>query len=1146
MSDNILHKILRELELFVDPIKAAANSEEDRSTLFARLGWDLERLTHLPVEDLERALTQLVDSYERLRDLLDSPLDSLEDLGEGLAAIGGLFESVRQLHRLGNLGAAPPQFDRFGLDLIEFLITDYLQTWYPAIYHWALLFTLIEPPASDTAELVRNASGGIIRVPRPRSRLRLQRLGELLSDPVGTLKNYYLDVDRLITDEDAKRMADQLFPRLGAFLETLGINYVYGIKARYGFDMTEPGNRLAASMLTIYRMSADSLPRFGITLEYSPADRGNLGLVISPFGTFDFSGTVGKWELSSTVTGRLEGFAIGPEGLTAEPDFNLNLIFSARRRGEGENGPALTIGGDSSTRLEIGEIQFTGDLNLNPTSQDFGFLIELNSGAIVIQPSDGDGFLQKVLPDDGMNINFDLGVGWSNRNGLYFRGSAGLEVTLPVHASFLGFVSVDSVYLAIRANDDGIHNFVAASANVRLGPLEAAIKEVGLKATFTLPEGGGNLGPLNLALAFKPPSGLGLVINAGPVTGGGFIDFYPEEGRYSGIFQLEIFEISVKAIGILDTRLPGGASGFSFLIIITAEFPDIQLGFGFTLNGVGGLAGIHRTMVTEALRTGIRDHSIDHILFPEDPIRNAPQIISDLSTIFPPAEGRYVFGPMALIGWGTPTLVEFELGIVIELPAPIRIALLGQVNIALPVKEAAIVELHVDFLGVLEFSAKTFSLDGTLHDSRIVLFSIYGDMAMRLSWGDQPNFVLSLGGFNPHFQPPPNCPVLRRLTVELGFGGNPRITMQSYMALTSNSVQWGSRAELYAGAGSFNIYGWAGFDVLFIFSPFSFRADLSAGVALRVGTSVIAGIYLSAALTGPTPWHVWGEACLSLLFFEICVPFDVSFGEERRDELPAVNPWTELEKAIKDARNWNAVLPPAAARVVSLTTPAVDAPPVLVDPVGAVTLREKVLPLNRIITKFGEARPEGPDHYNLDRITVGSAPLSTWSVVKDHFAPAQFMVMSDDLKLSGPSFELMDAGATMGSDVVMQGEGVGKDIEYETIIIDSPWDSRAMPRYPLSLAHQNAFLAIGAAALGGVRRLGMERFFPAAGTAPFAQLEEEGFAVATTADMTPRFDLGGVMTKGAALQTLDEHFSRHPEDRGRLQVVPTYEIEATL
>ena len=47
------------------------------------------------------------------------------------------------------------------------------------------------------------------------------------------------------------------------------------------------------------------------------------------------------------------------------------------------------------------------------------------------------------------------------------------------------------------------------------------------------------------------------------------------------------------------------------------------------------------------------------LLFPRDPIRNAPEIIRNLATVFPAREGSYMFGLLAKIGWFSPTLVQY-------------------------------------------------------------------------------------------------------------------------------------------------------------------------------------------------------------------------------------------------------------------------------------------------------------------------------------------------------------------------------------------------------------------------------------------------------------------------------------------------------
>ncbi len=120
--------------------------------------------------------------------------------------------------------------------------------------------------------------------------------------------------------------------------------------------------------------------------------------------------------------------------------------------------------------------------------------------------------------------------------------------------------------------------------------------------------------------------------------------------------------LSLKAIGIISTKMPDGSDGFSLLVIITAEF-TIQLGYGFVFLGAGGLLGLHRTMKLEPLAEGIRTGATANIMFPTNVIENAPQIISDLKEFFPIGQDKFLIGPMAKLGWGTPTLISISLWI---------------------------------------------------------------------------------------------------------------------------------------------------------------------------------------------------------------------------------------------------------------------------------------------------------------------------------------------------------------------------------------------------------------------------------------------------------------------------------------------------
>jgi hypothetical protein len=806
--------------------------------------------------------------------------------------------------------------------------------------------------------------------------------------------------------------------------------------------------------------------------------------------------------------------------------------------------PRILLGTATGSRLQLLGVTSSLHLDFVGTDADLEIALAVEGLSAVLMLGDQDSFIGSLFSGHDITIAVPLGVRWSNKRGFSFTGGAGFEVTVAPHFS-LGPVTFDTVHLAVLASvssdaPPALTAGVDVGMHGGLGPIAFSVEGIGvtLEATFE----SGNAGPFDIHTGFKPPTGMGIVVDTGLVTGGGFLSLDRANGRYSGILQLRVGEIGVTAIGLLDTKLPGGQAGYSFLIIVAATFPPIQLGYGFTLNGVGGLAGVHRTMAIDAIQAGVRSHSIDRILFPEDPVANATQIISDLRTFFPAVVGRFVFGPMALIGWGTPTLITIELGILLELPAPIRLVLLGQLSMVLPTVDAPLVEVHIDILGVLDFEARKISVDAALHDSRIAAFSLSGEMAFRFSWGDDPVLILAIGGVNPHYQPPAGFPTLQPITVSLGLDSNPRISLKGYHARTANTLQIGALAELYAEAGGFNLYGWLGFDALFTFLPFSFVTDFSGGVKLRRGTHTIAGVHLDATLSGVSPFHAKGRACVSLWLFDVCVPFNKRFGVESIVNALIIDPLPALLAAIADARNWSATLPPASWRAVTVDTPVPDSDRVLIDPVGGVELRERVLPLNRRITRFGEAVPSGTGRYDVTSVTLGGNETSFTSV-QDQFAQAQFEELTDAQKLSLPSFTKMDAGIEVAGAATTAGSGLGTDLVYETQIIDSPWAAHRGPRYPLPLRNQTLMVAAGAAGRAPFRSRGSEKFVAPGqrGAGTKVAVDDEPYVIAGIADLAARSNFGLALSKADAFSALADHLALRPEDRGHLQVVPRAE-----
>jgi hypothetical protein len=812
------------------------------------------------------------------------------------------------------------------------------------------------------------------------------------------------------------------------------------------------------------------------------------------FGLFIGAGVPATAELSSMLTLQLDR----PEALAAgvsialrpgrAPQIRIGLEgptgsnVSAGRTGAtirfGRADPMQLLSLPGGLALETKAVSIGGGVTAASTGPEPYFDIGLVGGKLTLSPGGRDAFLEKIIPGGPIELNFDLELVWSP-SGVTIRGSGELTVAIPLHQQ-LGPFELQSLYIVGTFKDNGLQLETSVSGSAELGPITASVDRLGVKAIF-VPKAG-NLGPLDLQIGFKPPNGLGLSIEAGIVSGGGYLYFDFDKQEYAGVFELSIAGIvTVKAIGLITTKMPDGSKGFSLLIIITAEFATgIQLGFGFTLLGVGGLLGLNRTMLIEPIASGIRTGAINSIMFPPDPVKNAPRIISDLRTYFPPYEGKFLIGPMLKIGWGTPTIVSLSLGLIIEIPG--NVAIVGLLRVVLPAEEAPLMVINIGFVGAMEFDKRRVWFFASMFDSRILFMTMEGDMGLLMDFSDNPNFVLSVGGFHPQFNPPPlPFPNPRRIHIDVLRNPVQRITVENYFAITSNTVQLGARAELFYGIDAFNLHGSFSFDALFQFSPFHFIIQISFSVGMDVFGAGVFSVTLKFMLRGPAPWQARGTATLSidlwLFSIDISVDFDISWGEADNPKLPSVEAIPILVGEFNKSENWRARLPQNANLLVSLRELDSAGETLVLHPLGTLRIVQRVVPLNLQIDKISN-NPVSDAH--LFGLQVNSPGLDkTAQAPTEKFAIAQFQNLSEAEKLSRPSFQNFDggvelafAGRQLGSIKVVK-----RVVRYEVKIMDGDdkhrafkwfksvgtlfyhWlDGAAVTKSPLSLARQKSLV----------------------------------------------------------------------------------------
>ena len=993
---------------------------------------------------------------------------------------------------------------------------------------------------------------GDVDLPPPLFTRRALRLGDLaafLASPVEVLRDLYGFGGADFGDLDAPdaRSGLDLLVALTSFLRPLGYSPTFEFDAN-GLPTLESflfalaiSRRLATPGIEI-RTKVELPEVTGFEDELLPGWQAR-------------SSVTGAWPVGTRLS--LEGAGDVRAALPDGAPVSGALLFDIRGI-DPDGGRLRLLGQTGSSVLEAGSISIGASLAMSPHASGVGLgtpllRLALNDGRAVIGLSEGDGFLKALTAETRVEAGFELAATVDLVNGLRFE-IGGLAVQLPLHASF-GGVGIEGLRIAIPIDlaDANLPIEFTTTLRATLGPFSMVVEEVGLALALGFDGPELNLGVVNVVPSFRFPNGIGAAIDGGAVSGGGFLSREELTGRYAGALELRVFSIGVKAFGLLDTKFPDGSEGVSFVVLIIAEFTPIQLGFGFTLLGVGGLLGLNRSFNAQAMGDAVRTGALDHLLFPRNPVQDAPAIIHDLLTVFPASRGHHIFGPLGKFGWGTPTLISADLGVVLEFPGP-RLALLGVARMQLPSPEAALLRLQMALAGVLDFPAKTLAVDAGLFESSVVGFPVSGDMAFRLGFGNKAKFLLSVGGFNPSFDAPPGVPELRRASVDLGVNGNPSLTASGYFALTSNTAQIGAKVELRASGAGVRLHGHLGFDALFVFAPFSFVASFSAGMRVSFHGAGL-GVTLRGSLSGPSPWHIKGKVCVSVLWWDACLSVDHKFGRREPAALPEMDPWVGtpegtdariavigLAEAIADARNWSGSNPPAGFGVVSLAASS-TATTTPIDPLGAATLRQKVVPLETEIEKFGEYRPVGHTGFERSLVTINGEAVADNEIeaVEDDFAPAHFFDFDDADKLSMESYVPMEAGFSINANRVDIGSDGSQVMAYKTEFITAEGEKFEDPTtYIPTQAQLRQMLKRCASALGGIRRAGPRKYIVPNRPKKVTLGPKRYVVVDACTSLRNTAITGTGVTQIQALLKLRKHVAANPADRTRFAVAPVH------
>ena len=574
------------------------------------------------------------------------------DPGELAARIADL---VTQLQNL-DVAPQPADLGTAAERLLAYTLTLYLRRRRPGVYAFLRLAGLMVEPPSESKDTTP-------------PRLDPRRLGDLFTDPNKLLAQAYrwgeTDLDYPTLLDHLQQMALVLgFPAIAHRPDT-------DLLTALGLDVTmlpsAASLRVALATFGASGVAAD----VGLEVLAHRTPGSPDGVAIVPFGAGNVSERLPLDEHWAVVIDA-EGDAAVPYGLVITPGgLGFEAVEGAARelvlvvrlaieRDQPAGESSTVLGNPTGSRLDAGTLSLTLFASANPA--DVGVEVAGTDWRIVAKAEPGDGFLATLLPAEGIQIPFSLGLGWSHSKGVYFVGSAGLRVELAVEKD-LGPVHISTVSVEAAAGastEDPSRTRITANAAVtgrlQLGPFVVTVRDIGVRLGLEPGAEHPNAAIGAFEAGFKPPTGAGVAITNPAISGGGFLLLDEAHGTYAGIVELTLVKkVSVVAIGIVTTKLPDGRPGFALLLIITAQgFTPIQLGMGFTLTGIGGLVALNRTVNADAIRNGLRDGVLDSVMFVQDPVKNADRVLSTLDKVFPIARDRLVVGPMAEISSGYP------------------------------------------------------------------------------------------------------------------------------------------------------------------------------------------------------------------------------------------------------------------------------------------------------------------------------------------------------------------------------------------------------------------------------------------------------------------------------------------------------------
>lgn len=426
------------------------------------------------------------------------------------------------------------------------------------------------------------------------------------------------------------------------------------------------------------------------------------------------------------------------------------------------------------------------------------------------------------------------------------------------------------------------------SAGFSLGAFAMDLQ--GLSITFPLPLPGM---PAGNSVSFDL-EGMGMNFEKGGLTiGGAFLKSVQNNiTNYYGEVMVQAGQFGFRALG--GYAPAQGSNPSSFFLYANINGPLGGPPFLY-VTGIAFGFGINRTLILPTIDTLPGYLLLPHNAPEEEssPAETIASVMPQMAAIFQNAPGQYWVA--AGIQFTSFEMVQAFALLTVSFGVETQIGILGTASVTLPKGAATpLAYIEIDLVASFTPSSGLLAIAGVISPSSYVwggFVKLSGGFAFYtwFSGDNSGDFVVTIGGYHPSYNKPPQYPAVPRMTMSFGLGPF-QASGTAYLALTPAMFMAGMQFTATWSAGPISAWFSSGVDFLVTWAPFTYRAD----AYVNVGCSVDLGLFTVHAHIGAN-LQVWGPSFggQAEVDLDVC-SFTISFGSSQSE--PAPISWQNLEQ----------------------------------------------------------------------------------------------------------------------------------------------------------------------------------------------------------------------------------------------------------